>query len=335
MLELDGGAAGGQYLRSALSLAALSGTPVTVTNVRGSRPEPGLKPQHCGAVQAVAAACDASVDGVESGSGTVRFEPGAVTGGTVSVEIDTAGSIGLVFDTLLPLAVRLDAPLRVTATGGTDVLWAPPLSTYRLAKLPLCRALGVGAAVDVARRGFYPVGGGEATLTLSPSDPPPVKLVDRGERVGVRVRSLASESLAEAEVAERQAAACVDALEADGATVTDRTVGYAETASPGSVCSVRVDYAAGIAGTDALGEKGKPAEDVGEEAATAALGMGDHDAAVDARLADQLLVFLAVAGGELTIPRVTDHVETSLALLDAFGYEIEVRDEPRRVRLIT
>ena len=334
MLELDGGAAGGQYLRSALSLAALSGTPVTVSNVRGSRPEPGLKPQHRAAVDAVAAVCDATVDGVEPGSETVTFEPGAVTGGTVSVAIETAGSVGLVFDTLLPLAVRLDAALRVRATGGTDVLWAPPLSTYRLVKLPLVRALGVGAAVDVDRRGFYPVGGGEATLTLSPSDPAPLALVDRGGRTGVRVRSLASESLADADVAERQADACVAALEADGATVTERTVEYAETASPGSVCTVRVDYADAIAGADTLGEKGKPAEDVGQEAATAALGMGDHDAAVDRHLADQLLVFLAVAGGELTIPRLTEHVETSLALLEAFGYEIAVREGPRRVRLL-
>jgi RNA 3'-terminal phosphate cyclase (ATP) len=334
MLELDGRDAGGQYLRSALTLAALSGRAVTVTNVRGSRPEPGLKPQHRAAVDAVAAVCEAAVEGVEPGSETVVFEPGAVTGGTVTVDIDTAGSIGLVFDTLLPLAVELDEPLQVRATGGTDVLWAPPLSTYCRVKLPLLRSRGWQAAVDVDRRGFYPVGGGAATLSLAPSSPPPLALVDRGARTGVRVYSLASESLADPDVAERQAEACVAELDADGATVTERTVGYAETASPGSVCTVRVDYEDSVAGVDTLGEKGKPAEDVGREAASAALALGKHDAAVDTHLADQLLVPLAVAGDELTIPRVTDHVETSLELLAAFGYDVDRHEDGERVRLV-
>jgi RNA 3'-terminal phosphate cyclase (ATP) len=98
--------------------------------------------------------------------------------------------------------------------------------------------------------------------------------------------------------------------------------------------SVRVDFEDGVAGVDALGEKGKPAEDVGREAASDALALGKHDAAVDAHLADQLLVPLAVAGGELTIPRLTDHVETSLELLDAFGYAVDAVEERERVRLV-
>jgi RNA 3'-terminal phosphate cyclase (ATP) len=333
MLELDGSDAGGQFLRSAVSLAALTGRAVTVEGIRGSRPEPGLKPQHLAAVQAVAAVCDAAVEGAELGSERLAFEPGPVTGGEVGVEIDTAGSIGPVFDALVPLAVELDAPLRAHATGGTDVLWAPPLSTYRAVKLPLLRSLGLPAAVDVDRRGFYPVGGGAATLALAPAAPERLALVDRGARTGVRVRSLASESLSDADVAERQAEACVAELEADGATVTDRTVGYAETDSPGSVCTVRVDCKNAVAGFDAFGEKGTPAEDVGREAAGAALAFGRHGAAVDAHLADQLLVVLAVAGGELTVPRVTDHVAAGLDLLAAFGYGIAVSEARERVRL--
>lgn len=333
MLELDGSEAGGQFLRSALSLAALSDRAVTVEGIRGSRPEPGLKPQHLAAVRAVAAACDATVEGADLGSEQVVFEPGPVSGGAVTVDIDTAGSIGLVFDALLPLAVRLDAPLRVAATGGTDVLWAPPLSTYLAVKLPLLRSLGLHAAVDVDRRGFYPVGGGAATLSLAPSNPAPLALTERGERTGVCVHSLASESLSDADVAERQAEACVAELEADGATVRERTVGYAETASPGSVCTARADYEGSVAGFDALGEKGKPAEEVGQEAASDALGFEKHDAAVDDHLADQLLVVLALAGGELTVPRVTAHVETSLSLLATFGYEIDVTDQRDRVLL--
>jgi RNA 3'-terminal phosphate cyclase (ATP) len=50
MLELDGSTGGGQLLRTALSLSAVTGDPFEMTGVRGDRPDPGLKPQHLAAV---------------------------------------------------------------------------------------------------------------------------------------------------------------------------------------------------------------------------------------------------------------------------------------------
>ncbi|MFW6435769.1 MAG: RNA 3'-terminal phosphate cyclase [Halovenus sp.] len=58
------------------------------------------------------------------------------------------------------------------------------------------------------------------------------------------------------------------------------------------------------------------------------------DAAVDRHLGDQLLVFLALAGGALSIPAVTDHVATSLDLLDQFGFDC-VLDESGGVSTIS
>lgn len=324
MLELDGTEAGGQFLRSALTLSILRNRAVTVENVRGARPTPGLKPQHLAAVEAAAAVCDGTVTGATEGSETVRFEPGPLRGGEVTVEVGTAGSIGLIFDALLPLGLALAEPLRVRATGGTDVKWAPPLSTYARVKLPLVRRLGMPAAVDIDRRGFYPVGGGAATLTVGPASPSPLDLTERGDREGVRIHSLATTDLADDEVAERQAGAVSEALE--DWSVAERTVCYVEADSPGSVCTVRADFAESVAGFDALGERGTPAEVVGAEAAAALASFADTDAAVDRHLADQLLIPLAVAGGKLSIPAVTDHVAASVELLATFGYDLTVSE---------
>ncbi|WP_136717099.1 RNA 3'-terminal phosphate cyclase [Halorientalis salina] len=324
MLELDGSDAGGQFLRRALALSILTETPVTVDGVRGSRPDPGLKPQHLAAVEAAAEACDGSVDGARVGSETVGFEPGSLSGGTVTVDIETAGSVTLVFDTLLPLALRIEEPLTVRATGGTDVTWSPPMLWYRRVKLPLLRESGVQIAVDVDRTGFYPVGGGAATLRVGPATPSPLALADRGDPEGVRVYSKASTDLADADVAERQADAAVDEL--DDRDVLERTVSYVDSDSPGTVCCVRADYESGLAGFDALGEKGKPAEQVGRAAAEQLDSFEGTRAVVDAHMADQLLELLAVAGGTVAVPAMTDHVETSLSLLDAFGYEITVEE---------
>jgi len=326
MLELDGTGAGGQYLRRALTLSILTGTSVTVENIRGGRPDPGLKPQHLAAVEAAASACDGTVEGASLGAETVSFEPGHLTGGTVSVEIETAGSVTLVFDTLLPLALAVEEPLTVEATGGTDVAWSPPMVWYRRVKLPLLRKLGVVTAVDVARTGFYPVGGGAATLYIDSSSPPPLQLSERGAREGIRIYSKASAGLADADVAERQADAALDRLD-DDSKILERTVSYVDSDSPGTVCCVRADYTNSTAGFETLGAKGKPAEEVGREAAEQLVSFEGTSAAVDRHLADQLLVFLAIAGGELSVPAMTLHVESSLDLLDAFGYTVAVDDE--------
>ncbi len=333
MLELDGGDAGGGYLRTALALSVLTDRAIRVENVRGERPEPGLKPQHAAAVEAVAALCDATVTGTGIGSETVTFAAGGQPGGAASVDVETAGSVTLVFDTVVPLALCADAPIRLCATGGTDVAWSPPLTTYRRVKLPFLRRLGVPVAVDASRRGFYPVGGGAATLSLASADPGPLTLGGRGDPEGVRVYSVASAGLADAEVAERQAEAAVDRLVAADRTVRERVVSYVESDSPGSVCAVRADYESGIAGLDALGEKRKRAEAVGREPVDALETFESSGGAVDRHLADQLLPFLAVSGGTVTVPGLTEHVESGLDLLARFGCDVAVEKGEKRVRL--
>ena len=70
MLVLDGshGEGGGQIVRTAVTLSALSGIPVRIENIRAGRKPRGLRPQHVTAIQAAAAICDAKVS---------RLKPGA------------------------------------------------------------------------------------------------------------------------------------------------------------------------------------------------------------------------------------------------------------------
>ncbi len=321
MLDIDGTAGGGQIVRSALSLSILTDTPIRIEDVRGNRPNPGLKHQHCGAVELVADICDADVTGAELGSTTLTVDPGAVSGGRYEASIGTAGSITLVFDTLLPLATALDESLSVTVGGGTDVKWSPPLDYYRRVKLPFLRQYGLQAAVEPGPRGFYPAGGGEATLRLGPSTLRSIRSTERGERRDVRIYSVASEQLDEADVAPRQATAAADELPTD-VSVVERVSTVAAAESPGSAVVVVGSYDGGRAGVSALGERGTPAEEVGTAAAAKLREFERGSGVVDEHLADQLLLPLAVAGGELAIPAVTDHVESSIELLEAFGIDV-------------
>lgn len=334
MLELDGSEGGGQLVRTALALAAVTGTPFVMEGIRGNRPTSGLGAQHHTCVEALAAIADADVGAGDDGDedpavGTERlvFEPGAVTGGEYAVDIGTAGSVTLLLDAVLPLATVLEEPLRLTVEGGTDVAWSPPVDYLRHVKLPLLRRHGLQAAVEVHRRGFYPEGGGAVTLYLAASSLAPVDVPEGGPADGVRVFSVASDDLADPEVADRQAAAATELLEAAGLDVLGRVATYGETRSTGSALVIALGEGLDRmprAGASALGERGKPAEDVAEDAVEALREFLDGPGAVDAHLADQLVPYLALAGGEVRVPRVTDHVATIVDLVGAFGSEVAV-----------
>ena len=227
MLEIDGSAGGGQLLRTALALSALTDTPFRMTDVRGDRPTPGLKAQHAACVRAAAAVADAEVEGGAVGDDAVTFEPNEVTGGDYAVAVDTAGSLTLVFETVLPLAVATETPLTLHATGGTDVAWSPPIDYLRRVKLPLLARHGLLARVDAERRGFYPAGSGAARLTLSPSSLNRIDLpepVGRPDVASVRVFVAASTDLAASDAAERLAAAAAEGLADDGHRTDRRRV---------------------------------------------------------------------------------------------------------------
>lgn len=180
------------------------------------------------------------------------------------------------------------------------------------------RTVGLAAALEVDRRGFYPEGGGRARLHLAPSELEPISLVDRGEVRGVGLHSTEAASLADSDVARRQLGAARDRL--DRYPVRERVVRTAESASPGSAIVVALDFEEGRAATSALGEPGRPAERVGEEAADRAIDLLEGSAPVDRHLADQLLPALALSGGRVRIPAATDHVASTRALLERFGY---------------
>lgn len=324
MKEIDGSNGGGQLFRSTLGLAVVTEQAVRITGIRGDRPDPGLKPQHLTVLDTLADITDATVSGAQPGADTVEFDPGRPEGGEYTARIGTAGSISLLFDAVLSLASAIEEPLSVTAHGGTEVKWSPPLIVHQQVKLPFCREFGLHASIERHRTGFYPAGGGSATLYLQPTTLQPIAARTRGEFVAARCYSIASRDLTDSDVASRQAAAAVDALESHDLGVSAEQIHRVEADSTGSALAVELEYEHTRAGFDALGSPGLPAEEVASQAVEDALAFHASGAAVDRQLADQLLVFLAQAGGEMTVPTVTDHVDSSLGLLDRFGFELDV-----------
>lgn len=320
MLRIDGakGEGGGQVLRTALSLALITGTGFELVNLRARRTPPGLRPQHLRAVEAAAAIGRATLAGNRLGSQALRFVPGRIVPGDYRFDIGTAGAAALVLQTVyLPLA-RATAPSTVQITGGTHVPLSPCFHYLDLVwRWHLARA-GITLGLQMTRAGFYPPGGGCIEAQIRPASS--IRAL-RLERRGAlhRITGISASAKLPAHVAERQRAQALRRLAERGLSADIRIEPLAAR-SPGSMLLLLAEFAHTRAAHFALGERGKPAERVADEAADAFLTFLDTEAAIDEHLADQLLLPLAFAHGDSVLhsARITEHLRTNAAVIRAF-----------------
>jgi len=310
---------GGQLVRMAVALAALTGIPVEIRNVRAGRKNPGLAAQHIAAVRAVAGVCSAEYTGLTVGSSRITFSPGEPARRDLRVDVGTAGSIPLVLQAYLPVALTCGGTLVVT--GGTEVEHAPTIDYFREVLAAVLRELGADCTVEIRRRGYYPEGGGEVAVEVAPSRLRPLDLTAGAARPACGIISCSSHL--PAHVAERQARAAETAI--TGETGIPCTVRCERQDGPatGTSCTAW----SGSRGSCALGRRGFPAEKVGEAAARGLVEAIRSGADVDLHLSNQLLVYLAMAGGSFTAPALTLHARTMHWLLGEFGYGVRCRED--------
>ncbi len=343
MVVLDGsyGEGGGQILRSALALSALTGRPVRVENIRARRPNPGLQAQHLSAVKAAAMLCRAQVQGATLGSTMLTFVPQSPPApGTYTVDVGaarsggSAGAVTLILQAiLLPLAYA-PGTSRVTLRGGTHVPWSPPFHYVRDVLLPCLGRMGLHAEVHLERWGWYPVGGGEIQLEVyGPVEGEglyrlkPMTLDQRGPLR--RLWGWAAVSNLPLEIAKRMAGRANRLLREAGLPDEVEAI-LAESPGPGAGIFLVAEYAHIRAGASAYGKKGVPAEKVAEEAVAELVAFHRSNAAVDPHLADQLILPLALSAGasRFTTSRITGHLLTSVWVACHFvGDRFEVRGE--------
>lgn len=326
MLEIDGSheEGGGQLLRTSLSLSALLQEPFRINNIRANRPKPGLQAQHLTAVNAAAAVSRAAVEGNEIGSQSLSFAPRGVFPGDYSFDIPTAGSALLVLQTILPPLLFAPSPSRLSISGGTHVPWSPCFEYVEQVFAPAMKKMGAEFSLSLQRPGFYPAGGGKITAEINPAKPlNPFSLQARGSLKEISGVSVAS-SLPIA-IAERQKTSALKQLARLPCqkSIEAKTLG---SASPGTYVFLSAEYENIRAGFFSLGARGKPAEAVGKEAAEALLKFDSSSASVDAHLADQLLLYCALAGGEsrFTAEQITPHLTSNVAVIKKFIPEAEI-----------
>lgn len=336
MILVDGSMleGGGQILRMALSYSAVLGVPVKIVKIRVGRSPPGLRPQHLTTLKAVTEICDGETEGLTVGSMEVTFRPERPKGGSYSFDIGTAGSISLLLQCIAPIASFADSPTEIRIRGGTAVRWSPPIRILSSVVWEAFREMGFTGSLAVRREGFYPRGGGLVDVSVEPMDELSslrTEPLDGGPRVeGVSVCGRLPRH-----VAERQARSAERVLEKAGVD-SKISIAVAEgdiaPLSPGSVLSLwAVSSPKLFVGASALGERGKPAERVGEEAADSLVDELSVKALVDQHTADNLILWCSLARGEssFTTSALTNHTKTAIEMARLFtDVEFTVDVEP-------
>jgi RNA 3'-phosphate cyclase len=335
MIEIDGsyGEGGGQILRTAVSLSALTMKPIRITNIRAGRPKPGLKRQHIAGIEVTGKIVGAEINGLEVGSTVVEFVPRERCGGTISYDVGTAGSISLVLQAVLPPAVLSPEPISFKLRGGTDVKWSPPVDYLHNIFAHTIEILGPRIEILQMKRGHYPRGGGEVTCDVTPVGS--IKPLEEVESGNLRtVRGISHCVRLPGHIAERQAVSAEEMILKHLEIKSDIVREFYRKdddphLGPGSGIVIWAESEQGIrVGADALGERGMSAERVGSDAVSQLVAEVSTGMAIDSHLCDMLTPYLAVASGssKIGVTSITSHLTTNVwAVNHILGTRIELQ----------
>ena len=311
---------GGQLLRMATAYSAILGEPVEVTNIRAKRSNPGLRPQHLTTLKALAEICGASTKGLELGSQEIELHPRSIRGGTYQIDIGTAGSISLLLQCLIPVTAYADTTVTLNIRGGTAVRWSPPIPFLEHVVWRAYQKMGINIIVNVNRHGFYPKGGGDVEVRITPVEAlKPLIAVEYEQVQDVKGISLCGKL--PLHVAERQAKSASYVLRKAGfhPHISVRKL-EVEPFSPGSMICIWLNSSRCFIGADALGERGKPAEKVGREASELLVKQLQTGACTDLHTADHLILPVSLVEGKsvYTTSELTLHTLTAIELAKTF-----------------
>eukprot|EP01069_Polyplicarium_translucidae_P007545 Polyplicarium_translucidae@DN3119_c0_g2_i1.p2 len=299
---------GGQLLRNSFSYAALCQRACRVHSIRAGRTNPGLAPQHLESVNLIAHVCNGALKGAKPRSTDVTLIPGAITAADRKADSRTAGSVTLMLQsTVIPLAFAAKQS-RLSLHGGTDVEFSPAIGYFEHVLCPTLKKMGLDVKLEVARRGFFPKGGGIVNVLVEPvatgATLRPIQLVKRGRIVGVHGECYVAGKLASTPTMKKVLKSVVAELQAvvPGSKIDVKETRLSSTTAVGDACGV--DLYATTEGGMVFGasrrlQRGQAAEEMAKDVvAELHEELSAGAACVDQHLADQLILPMSLAAGK-------------------------------------
>ncbi len=243
-----------------------------------------------------------------------------ISGGDYHFAVGTAGSISLVLQALLPVALRAEHTVQLDITGGTEIKMAPPMDYLRLVFLPWLARMGATVSIESMRHGYYPRGGGAVSLTVQPCKTlRPLVAETPGPLVAIR--GIAQVGHLPLHIPERMAAAaCEHLADLVPVRIETKVLGEQEAVGAGGCMVLVAETQHGLLGAATVAQRGVTSEQLGHEAGEALRAEIAGGAAVDIHAADQLLIYAAQARGisRFTVREVSQHAWTVMWLIEQF-----------------
>ena len=361
LIKINGnwGEGGGAIARVALALSTITQKPFEIYDIRKGRKDTGLKNQHLYSVKSLQELCNADTEGAELGSLYLKYYPKKIIAKNLNINIETAGSTALLLQALLLPAMFVSKPITITISGGSDTKWSQPFDYFNNVLLPQLQRFAKIEA-RLLKRGYYPKGNGKIEIKINPKfklnnfssfndfhqhlkqSLNPYNLIEQYHLIQIKGISHASNGLQNARVAERQAESAQSILKSKYDIPINIIPEYQDTLSTGSGITLWAIFSKNMndidennpirLGADALGEQGKRAEIVGEEAAKNLIKEVESKAPVDMHLADQILPFMALIGNsKIKVSEITNHCRTNIYTIEQFLGNIFNIDEEKKI----
>lgn len=323
IIEIDGSlySGSGTILRYSVGLCALLGKELHIKNIRAKREKPGLRHQHLKSVLACNELVGGEIEHAEVSSQILTFKPGKnIKTGEYQWDIGTAGSTTMLAMTVLPLLCFGKGPSKLKISGGLFQDFAPCAFHMEQVLFPQLKKIGIEVDLRITRPGYVPEGGGiiEIEVKHVKDKLKPISLVSQGNLTELSGVALCSH-LKEGRVSERMAESCNNLLRQRSyeAKFNIRHDNTALQKGAALFIGARTDTGC-LIGSDMAGKLGRSSEKIGRCVAHTLLEDLDTKATVDRFLADQLIIYAALAEGtsEYIIPRMTDHIESNLWLVE-------------------
>lgn len=321
-IYIDGsmGEGGGQILRTSLALSCITGKRLHIENIRSVRPKPGLAKQHLCCVQAACQICNGESKGAEQGSKELDFCPGAICSGEYSFDIGSAGSASLVLQTVLPPLFSAEESSTVTVAGGTHNPLAPPFDFLSDTFLPAIASTGFQCDCRLLKHGFFPAGGGKMIFDIhcrqrtASGNHPTMNICQAIQEYQMDVRIYTARL--PVHIAQRQERLLLQS----GLNIkVIKHLDVTDSDGPGNAVCIRLGRYDRTTVFTAFGMRGKRSEKVISELVRQVKDFVKSGAAIDRFLADQLLIYMAIAkGGRYTTEKMTTHTETNMEVIRKF-----------------
>jgi RNA 3'-terminal phosphate cyclase (ATP) len=185
---------------------------------------------------------------------------------------------------------------------------------------PILRGMGADVRIEILQPGYVPRGQGKLRFEGQPlgRSLKPVQMPERGNVSEIRGISLASH-LEKEKVSARMADECRRLLAKEGYAANMETLDDRAAAQKGAALALWAMTDRGcLLGADRAGTPGRRSESIAQFVVSSLLEDLATQATTDRHLADQLILFAALAKGQTRyrIPGMTDHIQSNLWLVE-------------------